>query len=581
MLEGIGVSPGVGIGPAFILSDDKEQPVERAIIDRDVPREIARFEEAIMTTRHQIKEIQEGLTDAIGQTDASILDAHLMVLDDRSFIEDVIVGLKKQLKNVETVVRLVAKKYADALSKVDDEYLRERAADIKDVARRILRNLHGDTYDLSVVLEHKSLVVARDLAPSEIAALRNDRVVGIATDLGSRTSHTAIMARSLEIPAVMALRDVSTRVFSGDQVLIDGNKGLLIISPTEERLQAYGQVVKAREHIRSELAGLRDEPAETKDGHRIVLSANIELPDDVDAALEHGANGVGLFRSEYLYLTREVLPSEDEQARAYGEVARRFESKPVIIRTLDLGGDKIGTAFQIPRERNPFMGWRAIRFCLSHPAIFKTQLKAILRASHEGNVKLMYPMITSVEEVVDANAILEEAKAELSAAGVPFDGGMEVGVMIETPSAALTADTIAPHVNFFSLGSNDLIQYTLAVDRGNEQIANLYKPTHPAIIKLIQHTIDVGHQYGIWVGLCGEMAADPLLTPLLLGLKIDELSVTPPALPMVKDAIRSLDYPAAQELAAAALSGKSAEHVIDLCRETIARTAPEILELVR
>lgn len=581
VIEGIGASPGVAIGPCHVLAAQQEHPIEREIDEAEVPLEIARFEEAIIATRRQIKDLQIDLRSAISKSDASIFDAHLMVLDDRSFLEDVVLGLGKERKNVETIVRFVAKRYADVLSQVKDDYLKERVADILDVARRIIRNLHGEFLDLHEVLDRECVVIARDMAPSEVAGLRKNTVIGIAIDHGSTTSHTAIMARSLEIPAVMGLGNASRHVFSGDNVLLDGDKGRLIICPSEATMKEYGQVLETRAHIKSELAGLRDKPAVTRDGHEVTLSANIELPSDVEAALIGGAKGVGLFRSEYLYLTRDIAPDEDEQAEAYSDVARRLAPESVIVRTLDLGGDKIASTLKIPVERNPSMGWRAIRFCLSEPHIFKIQLRAILRASAGKNIKIMYPMVSDVQEVIEANAILEAAKEELRRRDVAFDDNIEVGVMIETPSAALTVDAIAEHVGFFSLGTNDLVQYTLAVDRQNEQVARLYKPTHPAILKLIKNTVDVGHENRIWVGVCGEMAGDPLLAPLLVGLGVDELSVSPPALPVVKDAIRSIDYKNAQGLAATALAQKSAERVRELCREVIGERAPEILELVR
>ena len=579
--EGAGVSPGIATGPAFVVSAEHEAVAEWSVSEEQIAGEVVRFEEAIIATRRQIKEIQQGLRNAIGQADASIFDAHLMVLDDRSFIEDVLAGLKTERRNVETIVRAVARKYADALSGMDDEYLRERAADVKDVAHRVLRNLHGEQTELHEGMQSKCVVVAHELVPSQIAGLRRETVAGIATDLGSRTCHAAIMARSLEIPAVMGLRNASSAVGPGNQVIVDGDKGLLIVAPSKQRRREYGALARTREHIQSELVGLRDEAAETKDGHGIVLSANIELPADVDGAIARGAAGVGLFRSEYLYLTSTTLPSEEEQFIAYSDVVKRVAPDYVIIRTLDLGGDKIASNLSIPRERNPFMGWRAIRFCLSHPDVFKTQLRAILRASAFGAAKIMYPMICSMSEVTEANELLHQAKSELAAEGVAFDDEIDVGVMIETPSAALTSDAIAPLVDFFSLGTNDLIQYTLAVDRANELVATLYKPTHPAILQLIKMTIDAGHQHNIWVGVCGEMAADPLLAPLLVGLGVDELSVTPPAVPVVKDVVRSMIYPEAQRLAQAALQTSSPEHIVGMCKELIGRTAPEILELVR
>ncbi|HBA83738.1 MAG TPA: phosphoenolpyruvate--protein phosphotransferase [Verrucomicrobia bacterium] len=579
-LKGIGVSRGVAVGPVFLLTNEEDRLVEREIGEEDIPREIARFEEALISTRYQIHEIQQKVGEAIGQKSASIFDAHLLVVDDRAFVEEVIRGLSAQRKNVEAVLSSVANRYAKALEDLKDDYLRERAADIRDVTRRILRNLSGRSSQLLSQLEHPCVVIANDLAPSDTASLNRTKVIGFATDLGSPTSHTAIMARALEIPAVVGLHDVSVRVSPGDVVLIDGNKGLIIIHPTRERLERYGKIAEARQMIQSGLSALKNEQAVTRDGYNVLLSANIELPSDVEAVVGNGAYGVGLFRSEYLYLAQDGMPSEEEQFKAYDEVAQRLAPAPVIIRTLDLGGDKFLSHLKTPQELNPFMGWRAIRFCLAQPDIFKTQLRAILRASRHGNVKIMYPMISNVDEVLQANTFLEQAKHELRTKGISFNEDLEVGVMVEVPSAALTANLIAPHVNFFSLGTNDLVQYTLAVDRVNERIAYLYEPTHPAIMRLIKHTIDVGHEHDVWTGICGEMAGNPLMAPLLVGLGVDELSVSPTMVPLVKDAIRSIRYSQAEDLARAALASECAKDVLELCRKLTEEVAPEILELV-
>ncbi len=580
ILEGVGVSSGVVIGKAFLLTTEEDRFVEREISDDDIPREVARFEEALIATRRQIREIQQKVSSAIGQENAGIFDAHLLVVDDRAFVEEVIRGLSAYHRNVEVVLRDVAERYADALGRIEDDYLRERAADVRDVTRRILRNLSGKSRSDIMELEEPCILVANDLAPSETATMDKKKVIGFATDLGSQTSHTAIMARALGIPAIVGLHDVSVRVSVGDEVLVDGGKGLFIIHPSPERLERYGKLIESRKHIESELAQLKDEAAETVDGYRILLSANIERPEDVHAVREYGARGVGLFRSEFLYLSRENLPNEEEQFSVYDEVARRLAPDPVIIRTIDLGGDKFLSHMRTAPELNPFMGWRAIRFCLAQPDIFKTQLRALLRASESVNVKIMYPMISSAEEVIQANLLLEEAKNELREEGRAFNEDVDVGVMIEVPSAALIADLIAPHVKFFSIGTNDLVQYTLAVDRVNERIAYLYKPTHPAILKLIKNTIDVGQKNGIWTGICGEMAGNPLMVPLLMGLGADELSVSPSLTPMVKDVIRNLRYTQAEELAAAALASDSPKRVLDLCRELTQEIAPEIIELL-
>jgi len=581
VLHGIGVSPGIVIGQAYLVRLEKDYVVERALSEDEVPQEIARLERALIETRRQIKDIQRNLESQSAHGNGNILDVHLMVLEDRAFIGDVLQTIKDKRVNAEPVLWATANKFVAILSGVEDDYLRERVADIKDVTRRVARNLVGKKAGAIGNLPSKSIIVANDLAPSETASLRKDLVLGLATDLGSPTSHSAMMARAMQIPAVVGLRDISSRVSSGDQILIDGNKGVLIINPSRQRIETYSKVLEERRHIESGLMELKNSPAETKGGEgRVTLSANIEWPEDVDSVIEHGAEGVGLFRTEYAYLAASELPTEEKLAEGYERVASRLAPAPVIIRTIDVGGDKLASCLGLPGESNPFLGLRSIRLALAEPEMFKTQLRAILRASTHGNVRIMYPMITCVEEVVQANEILSQAKKELRAEGVPFNSEIEVGIMVETPSAALTAEQIAPLVKFFSLGTNDLIQYSMAVDRVNERVAYLYQPTHPAILKLIKMTIDAGHKHGLWVGVCGEMAADPIVCPLLIGLGVDEISVSPSAVPMIKDAIRSMQMSELKDLAERSMSAKSAADVLDQCREMVRRRAPEILELM-
>lgn len=580
ILRGIGVSGGVAIGKAFLLTTPSDEIVERTISDDEIPREIERFEEAIVRTRKQINDIQQRASAVVGSERATIFDAHLLVVDDRSFIDEVIRALRTLKKNVEAVLKLVSEKYAEALAQLEDDYLRERAADVRDVTRRILRNLTGESTSQLAELSEPCVLIAHDLPPSEAASLNAQKVLALAIDVGSPTSHTAIMARALGVVGVVGLHDVSVRVSSGESVLVDGDKGILVIRPTPERIERYNRVREFRASIRRRLDEFRALPAVTLEGYEVVLSANIESPGDVNAVLENGAQGVGLFRTEYLYLSRNDLPSEEEQFAAYADVARRMAPHSTIIRTLDLGGDKFLSHLKTPDELNPFMGWRAIRFCLNQQELFKTQLRAILRGSFYENVKLMYPMVSNVEEVIQANKLLDECKEELKRRGIPFNENLEVGVMIEVPSAALTAELIAPHVNFFSLGTNDLVQYTLAVDRINERVAYLYQPTHPAIVKLIKDTVDVAHQNGIWVGICGEVAGNPMIVPLLIGLGVDELSMTPQAVPLVKYVIRHLRYTDAERLAEKALQCERGEDVLRSCRELAEQIVPEMLEVM-
>ncbi len=579
VLRGVGVCPGVASGPAFLLTADEVRVVERTIEEREIPREIARFEEALIATRRQLLEIQQRVGRALDQESASIFDAHLLVVDDRSFVEEVLRGLRATHRNVETVLRGVAERYVEALAGLDDDYLRERAADIKDVTRRILHNLAGQTKATLEGLKDPCLIVAGDLAPSDTAMLDRERVLGFATDLGSTTSHTAIMARALEIPAVVGLHDASVRISTGDPLLIDGGKGLVYVHPSPETLDRYGRLERVHRRLIARLDQLRDEPAQTRDGYMVNLAANIEMPHDVDAVFRHGAHGIGLFRTEFLFLTRDHLPDEAEQAAAYTEVVERLAPETVIIRTMDIGGDKFLSSIKTPPELNPFMGWRAIRFCLAQPEVFLTQLRAILRASARGRVKILYPMISNVDEVVHAQRILEQAKTELRDEGVPFDEAIETGLMIEVPSAALTAEQLAPHVQFFSLGTNDLIQYTLAVDRVNERITYLYEPTHPAILYLIRRTIEASHRAGIWTGICGEMAGNPVLAPLLIGLGVDELSMSPNQVPLVKEVVRSLHYHQTEALVESVRPSDSAGDILERCAALVRETAPDVAQL--
>ncbi len=580
ILRGIGVSPGVVTGVAYLLQSEIGAVVKRSISENDIPMEISRLEEALLTTREQLRIIQAEIGEVLDNKSASIFDAHMLVVDDRSFIEEIIKGVEKERKNVEWVLHNACQDYAKVLSRIKDDYLRERASDIKDVTRRILRNLSGERLNSVTELTEPSIVVAHDIAPSETALMQKDVVIGFATDVGSPSSHTAIMARALEIPAVVGLTEVSKRVSHGDRILIDGQQGILIIHPTAEQLERYGSVAEKQKLIRSGLRKFRDQPAETKDGYPIVLSANIEFPKDVKNAKKYGANGVGLFRTEFLYLTGHGLPDEEEQAAVYTKTAKSLHPSPLIIRTIDIGGDKFVSKYETTPEINPFLGWRGIRFCLAQEDVFLKQLRAILRASRYDNVKIMYPMVSNTQEVIQANALLERAKSELRENGVEFNNEIEVGVMIEVPSAAITSDLIAPHVKFFSIGTNDLVQYTMAVDRVNEKVSHLYEPTHPAIIKLIKSSADTAAKENIWIGICGEMAGNPLWTPLLIGLGINELSVNPTAIPEIKDVICSLDMDVARELAAAALQCKTAAGINELCREVIQKIAPDISKLI-
>ena len=575
--QGIAVSPGIARGTVFVhRADDEEAPLRR-IKEDEIPSEIARFEGALIATRGQILEMQERIAQSIGAKDASIFDAHLLVVEDRTLIDEVLRTLQRDRYNIEHVFSQVAGRYAKTLSEIDDPYLRERALDIHDVTRRVVHNLMGkDGRDLArVTTPH--LLIAHNLTPSDTAQLNRALVLGFATDIGSKTSHTAIMARSLNIPAVVGLHDISAQLATGDHILLDGYNGIVIVNPSDQTLWEYGELEIRKTEVEEELTKLRETESRTLDGRHVILSANIELPEDLHQVHECGAEGVGLYRTEFFYLNRAELPSEEDQYQGYRLVAETVLPYSVIIRTLDLGGDKFMSALNMPEELNPFLGWRAIRFCLERLDIFKTQLRAILRASAVGNVRMMYPMISGVDELRRANAVLDECRAELTAEGLAFDPDMEVGAMIEIPSAAIAADILAREVDFFSIGTNDLIQYSIAVDRLNEHISHLYEPTHPSIIRLIRMTVDAGHAHGLWVGVCGEMAGDILLTPLLLGLGVDELSAGAALVPRVKRAVRSLDLADCLQLVESIKHDDCASAILEKCVEVARSHYPELL----
>jgi phosphoenolpyruvate-protein phosphotransferase (PTS system enzyme I) len=552
--QGVPVSPGIMRGTAYVYRPDEELPPKRNIVPDEIDAEIRRLHDALEVTRRQIVELHDKVRESLGAGDAEIFEAHLMVVEDGVLIEEVQKTIRRDLCNAEHAFHIVAQRYAKSLAALEDPYFRERASDIHDISRRITRNLLGKSSKGLGDLTTAHIVLSHNLSPSDTAQIDRDFVLGFCTEVGGKTSHTAIMARSLNIPAIVGVHDVMDGVESGADVLIDGYSGLLIVNPSEATLAQYGALQQTKAAMEQQLTELRETQSTTRDGVNIILSANIEQPDDIEQAQTSGAQGVGLFRTEFLYLGREDLPGEDEQMHAYVRVANAVRPDAVIIRTLDLGGDKLHATLHAVAEENPFLGWRAIRVCLERTDIFKTQLRAILRASAAGGIKIMFPMISGMAELRHAKEILEECRAELRAEGHLFDENMEVGMMIEVPSAAIIADLFAKEVDFFSLGTNDLVQYTIAADRGNEHIAHLYEPTHPAVLRLIKNTVDTAHAAGIWVGVCGEMGGDITLTPLLIGLGLDELSCGSAVLPRVKRAVRSLDADACRQLAADALT---------------------------
>ena len=565
-LKGIAAAPGISIAKAYKVGKEEFDIPKEPIRPDEIPLQIQLFEEALIATRKEIIELQKRISKDMGQEEAQIFDAHLLVLEDRMLIEEVISRLKKEQINVSFIFSEVLKKYIAVFSKIEDEYLRERTADLNDVGKRVLRHLLGKEHRGLKDLKERVVVIAHDLSPSDTAAMHKQLVCAFVTDIGGKTSHTAIMAKSLEIPAVVGSVEATIKIKTGDMLIVDGTMGVVIINPDEETLRIYQEEEKKLVGVAERFVAVKDLPAVTKDNHKVKIVANIELPEEIPSVKIHGGEGIGLYRTEFFYMNRKDAPTEEEQFQAYKFVAEEMKSNSVIIRTLDLGGDKFLSQFEMPKEIQPFLGWRAIRFCLARPDVFKLQLRAILRASSYGKLSLMYPMISSIEELKQANVILDDCKQELRHERLSFDEDIQVGVMIEVPSAALTADLLAKEADFFSIGTNDLIQYALAVDRANEKVAYLYEPAHPAVLRMIKSIIEAAHANNIWVGMCGEMASDEVFTLVLLGLGLDEFSLSSLAIPQIKYIIRSVSFEDAQRAAVQALSLSTTKEVDSFMR---------------
>ena len=578
VLKGIPAAPGVVTGKAFLYGREQYTISRRNIREDQIQNEIKRFKEALLQTKNEIVDIKKRISEELGVEHGQIFSAHLLVIDDTMLIEEVVAKLKKEKLAVEYIFQDVLRRYIKVFSEMDDEYLKERISDINDVGRRILKNLIGAKEDILSNLKEKVIVIAYDLSPSDTATMHKKNVKGFATDIGGRTSHTAIMAKSLEIPAVVGLEVLTKKVETGDTVIIDGNHGIVIISPSPRTLKRYEEEREKFIAFEKHLLEQKGLPCVTLDGRKIELASNIEVPEDVPSVLAHGAEGIGLYRTEYFFMNRKDLPTEEEQFRAYSSVAKKIKPHAVIVRTLDIGGDKFLSQLDVPQQMNPFLGWRAIRFCLARPDIFKAQMRAILRASAHGKIRMMYPMISGLAELQQANALLEDAKKELKKEGLPFDENMEVGAMIEVPSAAVTSDILAREADFFSIGTNDLIQYSLAVDRVNEKIAYLYEPAHPAVLHLIKSVIENGHKAGIWVGMCGEMAGDISMTAILLGLGLDEFSTSPIAAPEVKRIIRALTMTQARAIAEEAMTLLTGKDVQAFASRKLKEIVPDMAD---
>ncbi len=575
VLKGIPAAPGIAYGQTFTLDKGEFLVPKRSISESEIDSEIARFEEAINNARLEIHVLKAKIAHDMGQGQAQIFDAHLLVLQDMTLINSVNAGIRDTQSSAEYVFFTVIKKFVEAFAKMPDEYLRERASDVSDISKRVLKHLMDESklHDLDN-LEDELIVVAHDLSPSDAVSMYNKKIKGFLTDIGGRTSHTAIIAKSLGVPAVVGLKDATLRINNQDTVIIDGQKGLVIVDPSAETKELYIKEKNKITETLGKLDDLKDLPAQTLDGKTVSIVANLELSSEISVVRKYGAEGIGLYRTEFLYMNRLDLPSEEEQFQAYSQVAQAIKPSGVTIRTFDLGGDKFISSVQIPKDMTPFLGCRAIRFCIERPDIFTTQLRAILRASVHGKIQMMYPMISGVGELRQANAILNQVKTALRDEKIPFDEHMKVGIMIEVPAAVMTAESLAREADFFSIGTNDLIQYTLAVDRVNEKTAHLYEPAHPAVLKMIQKTIDAGHNENIHVAICGEMASDPMLAFILLGMGIDEFSMSAASILTVKRMVRSVKLQDAQRCAYDAMQLDTGQEVEEFVAEQLRKYMP-------
>jgi phosphoenolpyruvate-protein phosphotransferase (PTS system enzyme I) len=576
--EGIPASPGISIAPVHVIARGFSSPEVYEISENDVEREQKRFIQALEITKRQLIELQSRLEDLAGDNESGIFEAHVMILEDRSVVNRVQSTIADRLQNAEYAFYAVMQNFLEAMRRIPDPYLRERTADIEDVAERVLRNfsLEGDTRPMGPDDQH--VLVAYDLAPSDTASMNRKHVLGFATEQGSVNSHTAILARAFGIPAVVGLDAAVIDIIALTPSILDGYTGKLILNPDPETLERYRKLSLDKQRVRNSLDAMRGAATQTVDGRPLTVSANIELIDDLPLVKRSGAKGIGLYRTEFLLLNGEEMPDEQRQAQVYSRVAREMAPHTVIIRTLDAGGDKLPVEALTDPEPNPFLGWRGIRVSLARPAMFREQIRAVLRASAFGKVSVMFPMISGLSEVLRGKEMVRRCMDELEKEGVAFDRHLPVGIMIEVPAAAICADLVAPHVDFFSIGTNDLIQYTVAVDRVNPHVAELYRPTHPAVIRLIKRTIDAATDNGIWTGICGEMAGDIRLTPLLLGLGVEELSVGPLQVPRVGQAIRSLSHAACAVMADEALKHPRSQGILDLSMTMARKHYAELLD---
>lgn len=551
MLKGTNASPGIALGK-ILLIENTEIDIDKNKVT-DIEAEENKFLEAIKKSKVELTKVKEKAFKELGEDEAKIFEAHLLILEDPEFVDSTINKVREEKINAEYALCEVKDMFISIFELMDDEYIKERIADINDVSSRVLRNMLDIKYVDLASLDEEVILVAHDLTPSDTAIMDKQKVLGFLTDIGGRTSHTAIMARSLEIPAVVGLRNITSKVKDGDFAIFNGETGEVIINPDNDTVNVYRNLKDEYDKKREELKLYIGKQTETVDGRRVELVGNIGTPNDTAGLLKNDAEGVGLYRTEFLYMESDNYPSEEAQFEAYKSVLQALNQKPVVIRTLDIGGDKELSYLKINEEMNPFLGYRAIRLCLDRKDIFKTQLRALLRASMYGNLKIMFPMISSLKELLEAKAVFEEAKKELNGESIPYSNSIELGMMIEVPSAAIISDILAKHVDFFSIGTNDLIQYTCAVDRMNEKIKHLYSQFNPGVLRLIKLVIDNAHKQGKWVGMCGESAGDQRMIPILLGMGLDEFSMSPISVLPARKLISSMKYEEAKQIAEKAL----------------------------
>lgn len=574
-LTGIAASPGIGIGPVHIVDPEEIEVADRPISKAEVPTEQERFRAAIEAGRRDVKALREKIAIETGEEHAGILDTQIAILDDPDAITQTLAAIERDLRGAAYCYRKILSAVAARLDEADGEYFRGRALDIRDVRRRVLAQLGGVRSGSLSDLRVPSLIVASDLPPSEMAMAPRDKILGFATDLGGRTSHTAIMARARGIPAVVGLHEAMSSAKEGMTALIDGTRGVAVFDPDPETLEEHRRKQRRYRELKSNLAALKDQQCITADGRAVELGANLEVPEELPAILENGADGIGLYRTEFFYLSRQTLPTEEVQYSTYRSIVEAMKPHPVTIRTLDVGGDKFASYLGTPVERNPFLGMRGLRFSLRHEEIFRTQVRAILRATAHGNVRIMFPMVIGLEDFRKARSIVNRVRRQMLVEGTPMADRVSLGVMVETPASVFAIDLLAREADFVSIGTNDLIQYTLAVDRGNEAISDLYEPLHPAVLRAIRTVVEAGQRFGIRVAICGEMAGEPLYAVLLLGLGVTELSVSPYLVPEIKTIIRASTYDEAVTLAQRCLGLATPSEVRTVVVEYMSRRFPQ------